>query len=109
MTDVLISKLFRTDWSRWNSKWLGLGGSMTLITIGVVANLYLINYHSDLMIVNSFFLLGFALFVVIPGLVGLAIVDGSWIATPCRDDFVAVSYSLLHDYEINSDLSNSGH
>jgi len=48
---------------------------MTLITIGVVANLYLINYHSDLMIVNSFFLLGFALFVVIPGLVGLAIVD----------------------------------
>lgn len=75
MIEVLISKLFRTDWSRWNSKWLGLGGSMTLITIGVVANLYLINYHSDLMIVNSFFLLGFALFVVIPGLVGLAIVD----------------------------------
>jgi len=75
MRDVLISKLFRTDWSCWNSKWLGLGGSITLTTIAVVTNLYLINHTHNMSIVNTFFLLGFALFVVISGLVGLAIVD----------------------------------
>jgi hypothetical protein len=75
MIDVLKSKLFRIDWSRWNSKWLGIGGWITLTTIWVVANLYLINYPSDISVVNSFFPFGFALFVVIPGFVGLAIVD----------------------------------
>jgi hypothetical protein len=75
MIDVLKSKLFRTDWNRWNSKWLGMGGSITLTTIWVVANLYLINYPPDISVVNSFFPFGFALFVIIPGFVGLAIVD----------------------------------
>jgi len=39
------------------------------------ATLFLINYPSNLRIVNTFFLVGFALFVAIPGIVGLAIVD----------------------------------
>ena len=73
MREMLISKLFRTDWKGWNSELLGSVGVITLLAIGGGASLFY--YPFNTRILNSFFTIGFALSVTIPGMIALAIVD----------------------------------
>jgi len=73
MRELLISKLFRTDWNEWNNELLGWAGVSSLLAIGAVASLFY--YPFSTRILNVFFTVGFALSVTIPGMIALAVVD----------------------------------
>lgn len=75
MRDVLLSKLLQSDWEGWNNKWFGIIGSISLAIVWVVMNLWVINFPTNIRIINAFFPIISVLFVVSTGWIGLAVVD----------------------------------